>query len=182
MASYLSKFMGLFFVANLLILWSGIVNQAVLNICISLVKILPLGSGSYCFDRLLLSGSCPMGCVFFQRKNKSWLFYSFHDSAAIMFPCLLPLNWVIEGIFYPYLYHHSHVLHMWINCIHHLVHEWLFTVFVMLSLGKHFPCVSAYQFCFYAAHLSAMVSDCTTINDIEHKLVQHGFFPSTNQG
>ena len=70
MASYLSKFMGLFFVANLLILWSGIVNQAVLNICISLVKILPLGSGSYCFDRLLLSCSCPMGCVFFPKKKQ----------------------------------------------------------------------------------------------------------------
>jgi hypothetical protein len=47
--------------------------------------------------------------------------------------------------------------------------------------GKPFQCVSAYQFRFYAADLSAVVSDCTTINDIEHELARRGFFPSTNQ-
>ena len=26
-----------------------------------------------------------------------------------------------------------------------------------------------------------MVSDCTTINDIEHELARHGFFPAYNQ-
>lgn len=75
-----------------------------------------------------------MGCVF-QKKKKLWLFYLTHDPAAIIFPRLLLLNWVIEGIIYPYQYHQSHVSHMRIDHIHHLVHERLFTIFVMPSSG-----------------------------------------------
>ena len=51
---------------------------------------------------------------------------------------------VVEGLLYRYRYHRSHISHMRMDRMHSLVHQHLFTVFIMPSSGNTLPmCASS---------------------------------------
>lgn len=88
--------------------------------------------------------------------------------AMILFPRLLPFHRVVEGLLYHYRYHRSHISHMRMDRMHSLVHQHLFTVFVMPSSGNTLPMRASSRISNYMVlsfpQWSLIVQRSTTLN------------------
>ena len=152
------------------------VSPKVLKTCIAVVEVSPLGVTALIayFFVVLALWSRSLSLYF------KLMTYSVHGTAIVLFPRLLPFDQVFKGIFLRYKYRRWHISHMRLDRFRRLVDtQNKYTVFIAMPYGPTLPLCTFWFFS--VAHtlliLGSVVSDSTTVQDIERELARRCLFP-----
>ena len=116
---------------------ASIFSPILLETCIQILKILPLGAsvlvGYFLVVLFLWSASSILSLYINLDVN-------LHDTASIFSPRLLPLDRIMNGLVLHHRYHWSHISHMRLDHFHCLVGmESLFTIFILPPVHRTVP-------------------------------------------
>ena len=116
---------------------AGVFSPTLLETCIHILKISPLGASvliGYSLVVLFLWSAYSIPSSYMN------LDVNLYDTASVFSPCLLPLDHIVNGLVLRHRYHRSHISHMRPDRFRRLVRmESLFTIFIAPPVGRTVP-------------------------------------------